>query len=259
MEPVVNYAAASCLLRAGPAGVNSGMRITPGLLSLLVFVAHTHDSAHAQTVTSPYRFIERKHDITAFASHVGTDRGSADLGPESGFLYGLRYTLRISSPLRVSGLVSYFPTRREVVDPTPEEGADKLGKQDLDLLLVAGQAQLYLTGSRSWHNLVPHLFGGLGLAFDLTGTTACVPESTLPDCSLAPSERYDFGNRFMLQVGLGLAWLPSDRIGLRLSVQDNLWRIGAPVGFLAPAVEPIAPETEWTNNLEASLGLSLWF
>ncbi len=230
-----------------------------GALALLAAVAGTLANpavAPAQRIGSPYRFVERKQDIGPFASYMSTDRGEANLGPQSGVLYGLRYALRLSDPLRLSAFAAYFPAERDVIDPTTDDGPLVVGVEELNLLLLAGQLHLVLTGTRTWHNIAPYVIAGLGIAIDLTGEPFCPGGSTRPQCQVAVRERFEFGSTFMGTAGLGLIWMPSERLGMRLAVTDDIWRLRAPGEFFDLG---LAPETDWTNNFELSAGLSLWF
>ncbi len=56
--------------------------------------------------------------------------------------------------------------------------------------------------------------------------------------------------------GLGLIWMPTERLGARLAVTDDIWRLRAPGEFFDFG---LAPDSDWTNNIELSAGLSLWF
>lgn len=224
-------------------------------LAVAVTLAAPFDAA-AQRIASPYRFVERKQDIGPFASYLSTDRGRGNLGPDSGLLYGLRYVLRLNEPLRFSAFAAVFPAQRDVIDPTGENAPNVVGTADLDLLLISGQLHLVLTGSRTWHNFAPYVIGGLGIVIELTGDPTCAPESTLPDCQLVVRERFDFGTSFLGTGGLGLMWVPSQRLGLRLQVTDLFWRIRAPGEFFDLG---LAPDSDWTNNIELSAGLGFWF
>ncbi len=220
-----------------------------------VALAAAADAA-AQRIASPYRFVERKQDIGPFTSYLSTDRGSANLGPDSGLLYGLRYVLRVSEPLRFSAFTAVFPAQRDVIDPTGDDAPNVVGTEDLDLLFLSGQLHLVLTGTRTWHNLAPYVIVGLGMIIELTGDPSCAVGSTRPDCRVGVRERFDFGTSFLGTGGLGLMWIPSGRLGLRLQVTDMIWRLRAPGEFFD---QGLAPETDWTNNLELSAGLGFWF
>ena len=227
------------------------------MIALAVLAA---DSASAQHISSPYRFVERGQDLGPFVGWVATDRGFADMGPKSSLIYGLQYTLRITNPLNLSVFGAYWPAERDVIDPSTESGEPVVvGVEEMEIVALAGRLQLNLTGSRTWHNLTPYIFGGLGLAVELTGDPGCVLNSTRADCRILPRERFDFGNKVMGQAGVGAAWLPDGRIGFRLSIQNNIWRLKTPEGYTDPGALADAPEDEWTNNFQFTLATTFWF
>jgi hypothetical protein len=222
----------------------------------------------AQRLPSPYRFIEPKQDLGISFSYIWADPGKAGIGPKAGPAIGIRYTRRVSRPLSLTPQVVFFRSERDIRDPSLEEGQEDdgngsllLGTTGLDILLVAGRINLNLTGTRTWHSLVPYLLGGIGLAIQVSGATSCPPESTAPDCQIRARERFDFGTSFLMQLGLGTVWLPRQRLSLRLEALDNIWRIKTPLGYLDPGstIFPTPPSSDWTNNWEIGLTLSYWF
>ncbi len=241
------------------------MHRTTLLLVVAVVIAAVSASPcklFGQRISSPYEFVESKRDIGPVIAYVVTDRGAANLGPESGMLYGVQGTFRITNPLNIGGLVAYFPTQRRVIDPSVEEGGPvEVGKADLDLALIAGRLTLNLTGSRTWNKLMPYATIGLGIAIDLTSDPACVVATTDPRCQIEARERFDFGSSLLGQIGFGSAWLPTSRIGARFELLNSIWRLETPIGYFSEnvALDPIPPETDWTNNLQLSLVLSYWF
>lgn len=237
-------------------------RVLPIGITLALAVSAAANPASAQRISSPYQFIERGQDLGPFVGWIATDRGSADFGPKSSLIYGLQYTLRITNPLNLSVFGAYWPAERDVIDPSTESGdLAVVGIEEMEIIAIAGRLQLNLTGSRTWHNLIPYVFGGIGLAVELTGDPGCVLNSTRADCRILPRERFDFGNKVMGQAGVGTAWLPGGRIGFRLSIQDNIWRLETPEGYFDPGVQldPIPPEDDWTNNFQFTLAATFWF
>lgn len=224
-------------------------------------IALTAEPAVGQTVPSPYEFVEPSQDLGAFVAYLSTNRGTVDLGPKSAALFGLQYAIRLNDPMQLGAFVAYMPGERDVIDPRAEGGPRVIGTQDLTLLLLAGRLQLNLTGVRTWNNLMPYLLVGIGIAIDASADPSCALNPDVAHCRLEPRDRFDFGNSFLGQLGLGAAWLPTERFGLRLTVHDNIWRLKAPSGFLDPelALDPVPSDTEWLNNFQFSAGLSLWF
>jgi hypothetical protein len=219
--------------------------------------------ASAQTISSPYRFVEKKKDLGVFAGYMFAQSGQANIGPKAGPLAGAHFSIRISDPIQIGTYLAYFPTRRDVMDPSAEGGLQKIGSTDFNMLLLTGQLQLFLTGTRKWHNLIPYVFGGLGAAFDVTGLPSCLgTDPNKPaDCRLQPRERFAFGTSFMGQIGIGLIWLPGQRIGFRFTADDSIWRLSTPDGYYdeTSTVRPIPPAKNWTNNIQLTLGVYYWF
>jgi hypothetical protein len=220
---------------------------TPIALALLVGAA----PAAAQEIPSPYRFIEYGQDLGTFASRIGTDRGTMNLGPEGGLAFGLQYSFRINDPMALSARATYFATERAIVDTfTTADGeltTRSEGSAPLDLLLVTARLQLTLTGARTWHGIAPHVFVGAGLA-------VATSEADEP-VTVGVDNRYSFGHAFMGQLGFGASIFLAGRWSLRLSVLDDLWQIDAPRGLQDVNLTPTAPDREWTHNLEISAGL----
>jgi hypothetical protein len=235
-------------------------------LALLLAMLGGPSGALAQRISSPYRFIEGKQDLGLSVSHIFSDPGSARLGPKGGLAYGIEYTRRVSRPLSLTPLLVYFPSERDVIDPSVEEGEGEngslvVGTTDIDLLLLAGRLNFNLTGARTWHRLSPYLFGGLGLVFDISSSRSCLAQQNHPECQIEPRERLDFGTSFLMQFGLGTVWLPRQHLGLRLEFLNSIWRLKTPVGFYDPGVtiDPVPPPTDWTNNWQVAITLAYWF
>lgn len=230
------------------------------LLAALLSLAGV-SGAKAQTIESPYRFIDKKRDLGLFVSYMFTDRGTADLGPSSGPLAGGEFSLRLSNPINLGVYVAYFPSERDVIDPSTENTQQVIGTADLNLLLIAGRLKMYLTGSRTWHRLVPYFYGAAGIAFDVTSTTSCLVDANPATCKLTARERFDFGTSFLGQIGFALLWLPKQRLGLRITIDNTIWRLTTPDGFYddGATVNPIPPKKDWTNNIQLALGAYYFF
>jgi hypothetical protein len=218
--------------------------------------------AEAQTVASPYRFVNKIRDLGPFVGYIFADPGQADLGPKPGPAFGVQGNVRLSDPINLGIYAGYFPSTRDVIDATGDDAPRVVGQEPINLVILAGRLHLQLTGSRSWNNLIPYIIGGMGIAFDTQGTIACPFGSTRPQCQIFPTERFNFGTSFVGQLGIGVAWAPRDKIGARLIVQDDIWRLKTPDGYyFTPDIKlnPIPPPTQWTNNIEISLIVSYWF
>ncbi len=232
------------------------------LLSIAVAVIAGPRVANAQKISSPYRFVEYSQDLGPFIGWLATSRGGADVGPKSGLVYGLQYTVAVSGPLSIGVVGMLFPGERDVIDPSRDgEGATVVGSEEIDIFTIGGRLQLNLTGSRTWHNLMPFLFLGGGLAIELTADPGCTIDSPRPDCQVLRRERFDFGNSFLGQAGVGTAWYTGGRLGARITLHDNIWRLETPEGFFDPGddLDPVPPEDDWTNNFQLTIALTYWF
>jgi hypothetical protein len=208
----------------------------------------------AQTIPSPYRFIEHGQDLGVFASRVGTDRGTVNLGPRGGFAYGVEYAFRLGDPIAIRGRATYLPTERDIIDTVTVNGqptTQSEGRAALDLLIVTATLRFTLTGARTWHGIAPYVVLGGGLAI-------ATSEEETP-ITIAVDNRYTFDHEFMGQIGFGAAVFLGERWALRLSVLDDLWKIDAPRGLQDVNLLPTAPSSEWTHNLELSAGLHFHF
>jgi hypothetical protein len=219
---------------------------------------------NGQQVSSPYSFLDKKKDLGLFVGYVFADPGTAGLGSKDGPMAGAQFTLRVSDPLNIGVFVSYFPSTRDVIDPRAESEDERIiGKSDLDLLQLAGRLQLHLTGSRKWNNFVPILYGGVGIIFDVSPSYSCLATviDRDPNCSLLPRDRFSFGTSLLGQIGIAVSWIPRQRLGLRFTADDSIWRLESPDGFYdeTSTLDPVPPFKDWTNNIQFTLGLYFWF
>src|SRR5690606_20457724 len=127
--------------------------------------------AAAQRIPSHYRFVDETQSLGAFVSHIWTDRGIVDLGPNPGIAFGARYSIRISGPFVAEGEALVFPTSRWMMR-LQEVGSDtittKVGETDLTLLGLSGGLRFDLTGPRTYRNLLPYLMASAGAAIRLS-------------------------------------------------------------------------------------------
>lgn len=237
-------------------------RHTLFLLAILVSPA-LPSPVQAQRIASPYEFLDYKKDLGVFAGYLFADKGRAKLGPDDGPLAGIAFNIRVSDPIVITIQGAYFPGKRDIIDPAAEEASQRiLGKTDLNLLLLSGRLNLQLTGSRTWHNIAPYLYGGLGIAIETSTSPSCLPGPTRPtECQLQPRERFDYGTSFLGQIGIGAIWLPGKRLGVRFTVDNSIWKLDTPAGFYdeTSTIFPIPPASDWTNNFQLTAGLFLFF
>lgn len=220
-------------------------------LSLLALAAPAR--LLAQSIPSPYRYIEASQSVSLFGAYLWTGEDEADVAPESMPLLGALYAIRFTGPL--SGIVSLAggTSSRTVYTAAGSSTATDftlvpLGDAEFYVLLAEAGLRFHLTGPRTWRGIAPYAGITAGLVTDLGDDNPF-------DEAVPEDERVDFGPGFAVGVSAGTEWFPTERISLRLDVRDYVWRIQIPLGLRAEEVE----DTEWTQNLGLSLGAAFHF
>lgn len=241
-----------------------GLFAAGGALAVL-FVSGAAFPLFAQAqerIDTPYEWIDRSLRVGAFAGHISADRGQSDIGPGSSAVFGARLRTRVSSPLSLELSAGLGRSDRYVVDPRPEDGPAAVDTVDIGWLMLEGGFQIALTGARTWHGVQPYV--------TLTGGVLLGIDEEQSDSLAAPEDvafRYEVGTAGVFSGGVGLEWLPTERLGVGLEVRDHLWRIKTPDGFfqgdILDRIEelglPAPRETEWVHNLELSASLHYYF
>jgi hypothetical protein len=203
----------------------------------------------AQTIPSPYSYLERRQEMGLFSGHVGVDAGRFGYGPSGGVPYGLRYGIELSGPISFEGVAGMIDGTRDVVDPGRPEGDRVIGQADALITTIDARLKFSVTGRRSWHRLSPFLTVGGGIALDLAGS------SELDDV-LLPEDVFEFGSSFVGTVGLGTRWFVTDRVALRGEGVFSLWKIETPPGFSDPNRNfGEVSDGEWLRGTSLTLSL----
>lgn len=223
---------------------------TLSLLFLLVGVATT---VQAQTVPSPYRFVDPGQAATLYAGYVWAQPGTLDLGPEPGPIFGARYQLRLSGPLVALGGVGLLTTTRAVLDTVPADTTlQVVGDAGLDLLLIKAGLRFDITGSRTYRSFQPFLRANGGMAIGVGGGSE---ESD----SLPSDVQFDFGTSFLFELGTGLEWYLRPATTFRVDATTTLWKVRTPRPFLFGDAGLRRPDADWTQNFGLTFGLSIRF
>lgn len=238
---------------------------TAGIALAVVLISGIGSPLPAQAqerIDTPYDWIDRSLRAGVYAGHLGADRGSSEIGPGSTTVFGARVRTRVSSPLSLELNTALGRSDRYVIDPRPESGPATVDTVDIGWLLIEGGFQIALTGARTLHRLQPYvvLGGGILLGIDEEQSDSLAAPADVPF-------RYEVGTAGVFSGGLGVEWLPTERLGVGLEVRDHLWRIKTPDGFFQPAILerieelglPAPRETEWVHNIELSASLYYYF
>ncbi|MEX0980112.1 MAG: hypothetical protein WDZ89_03400 [Gemmatimonadota bacterium] len=213
----------------------------------------TPASASAQTIPSPYRFIDTRHEAGVFGGAVRPDRGAFGFGPGDGIVMGARYAIQLGGPFSLEAVASGMPSTRDVIDPTAAEGNRAIGEADVLLTSVEARAKFAFAGNRTWHRLSPHLILGGGGIFDVAGDQEA-------DLALPLDQRFEFDASFLATLGAGVRWLPTDRLDVRAEWLLQLWRLNTPPGYavLESELGPVE-QSQWVQAPSLTLGVAIRF
>jgi hypothetical protein len=206
-----------------------------------------------QQIQSPYDYQEENHAIGLLAGYSWNQTGRYDLGPGPAPIIGAWYSIRFAGPAIGEASFSFLPADRTVyalVDA--DAGADGLeaqGTTSAPIALAEAALRFQVTGPRTWHGLAPFLIGSAGLAGDLSGSSDLEEE-------IESTDLYRFGPAFAIGVGAGTIWQVTPTLGVRAEVRNRIWRVNTPTGFRERAA---LDDHQWTNNVGASVGLSVHF
>ncbi|MQA90329.1 MAG: outer membrane beta-barrel protein [Gemmatimonas sp.] len=221
------------------------------LLTVGLMLALLPAGLAAQSVSSPYRFIETRHSPGIFGGYLLTDSGALDLGPRSAPTFGVRYGLYLTGPLSVEASLGFASTDRQLYARTATGGQTlltPLGEVNTFLLMADGALKLRITGARAWRGIAPFGLLGAGLVADLGSSDA--REAAIPE-----EQRFDIGPSFAALGGLGTDFFVGDSFSLRVDVRDYLWRLSYPAGLTGLDEN----ESDWTNNVMFTLGGAIHF
>jgi hypothetical protein len=237
-------------------------RLSRTLLPALALLALAAGAAQAQTVPSPFRYIDKKSSVEVTGGYLFTDPElavndsiTAEFGPRSAPMITARYNRRFGGPISGNVALSFVPSERRVISAAEGQDSSFVGVIDTGETVSAPIAMLeagvrfHLTGDRTWRGLAPYLMGTGGVAAEIGGAEG--GEKDLPD-----DERFDFGPAFAVGAGTGIDWFPTPRFSLRTELSYRIWRLAVPEGFAANRNADI---NEWNGNAGVSVGAAFHF
>jgi hypothetical protein len=228
------------------------MRQVKFVLAAAAVVLVSTASLQAQTIPSPYDYIETRHSAEAWAGYLNIAGGRAGTAPQSAPFLGGRYAIRLTGPLSGTVGLGLIPTRRTVFEAVritaDSVHLDPVG--EADMLIVLGEAGLRftVTGERTWNGLAPYVGAALGATANLRGRPDF--EEDIP-----ADQRVPGGPGLALGLSAGTDWFLTERLSLRGEARNYVWRLVIPEGLSARQFR----DSQWTNNLGLSLGAALHF
>lgn len=203
-------------------------------------------SASAQTIPSPYAFVDERQEVAAFFGYVNASTGRFGFGPKGGPMFGARYGVDVSGPLSLEVVMGVVDGTRDVVSPSRPEGDRVIGESQSLMTVLEGRLRLSATGARTWHGLTPFLVFGAGVAIDPAELSAA-------DGLLEVDERFEFGTKFITTAGPGVRWSINRHLAVRTDLGFSLWKITTPEGYgdQTLGLGSVA-ESEWVSGLSLS-------
>ncbi|GMV04876.1 MAG: hypothetical protein AMXMBFR53_11560 [Gemmatimonadota bacterium] len=229
------------------------VRKIAGGLAATLLVAALPVASSAQTIPSPFRFIETRQEAGLFVGSTSAARGRFGFGPGGGLATGARWGIELSGPLGFETTAGIISGTRDVVNPAKVVGDQRIGEADVLMGVVDARLRFTLTGDRTWHRLTPFVVAGGGLAFDASPTSPV-------DDELETDDRFEMGTSFFGTAGGGARLFLTERLALRGDAVFSLWKIKTPPGFSDPdrgftGVE----EAEWVSALHLTLAAVIRF
>ncbi len=199
---------------------------------------------------SPYADLEYSQELTLLGGYLRTRHDPAGILPKSRPMFGVRYEATLTGPLAISAdIISGFG-ERNVIDPGKPVATRNKGTQSNALLEADIAAALNLTGTRSWHKLVPQLRAGLGL---------------IRSAAKDDSSGYGFGTPFAFTFGGGVKYVPGGRFQLRADITERVFKQTYPDTYYRLATDNTAvlptstSRSFYTHHAALTVGVSYRF
>jgi hypothetical protein len=225
---------------------------------MLAFVAAASPVfvAGAQTVSvgyppekSPFKDLEYHSEFTLFGGYFRGANDPAGVAPRGGPIAGLRYEIGVGGPAQLVVRAARASSERNVIDPTKPAATRNLGSQAWPVYLADLGLAINLTGQRSFHDIVPVTYAGIGIATDAG--------------KRATGDPYRLGTTFALSFAGGLRFVPGGRFQMRADAGTYMYQIKYPAGYYinnlidnTAVLGPSQSKNFWKRNGVYTLGIS---
>ena len=223
------------------------------VLSILSSIGMVRSPATAQTIPSPYAYVENSKEWGFSVGRADLESGKLELGPRDATTYGGRFSAAFGGAMSIDISGTFFESTRLIQDIRRPIDDRTIGRSDIDILLFDARLRLNLTGGRAWNGFQPFLAFGGGFAFPWAVDHGVEESRFIPSL-----DRYIFGTRFTGTVSGGTTFHVTGKISLRLEGMLNLWQIKTPIGWLTVNNDPLRlfSESEWVAAKSIMLGAS---
>ncbi len=224
---------------------------TCALLSLAaaaVFAAAAPAQVGYLPTQSPYQDFPYKQELSLYGGWFTGASGRAGVTPEGGPLIGARYGIRLGGPVEATAHLARAFTERLVLAPGEIGAARNKGKFSIPLYMADVGLTFNLTGTKSWHHLIPIFGFGGGLVSDA---------GTAKDLG-----GFGVGTAFAITFGTGLRYVPGGNWSARFDVGDYMYQVQYPNSYFATPsggtsiLPATSAQNQWLHNGVITLGIS---
>jgi hypothetical protein len=223
--------------------------------SLAIALAYA-SALSAQTVghtseSSPYRDVRTGAEFTLFGGYYFAKKDVLDVVPRSGPAFGLGFEAPISGPATFFARFTHVLSERRAVNPAETVDERELGVHSTSLELLDLGFTVNLTGSKSYHSMVPYVYLGAGVISDRAQRIEGDP--------------FKIGTTFNFPLGLGVRFVTSESWRVKVDFGFEMHRIRYPDRYFLPvgtdpAVAPTGTKkNNWYRDGVISAGLSRIF
>lgn len=195
---------------------------------------------------SPFQDVKLGQNITASAGYMWMENDPAGVAPKSSGFGQLRYDAGVGGPASLFARWTFLPSTRALKAPGAALPVQITDYPKVVTHIFDGGLDISLTGNKSWHRLVPSLYGALGMVSDFAS----------PD-----SGGYQFGNKFEFSAGFITRYVHKSGLRLRFEASTYAWQYDYPQSYYvqgpnggAIIINTPADKNVWGNNWALSAG-----
>lgn len=186
---------------------------------------------------SPYSDLRASQILSFTGGYLAGSRGTAGVAPADGPILGARLDLFLGrSPVAFMAAFGGAKLDRVELDPTFGPANRLIDSVTQTVWMIDAGFMFNLTGRKTWRGFAPYLGATVGLA--LGGQ---VPGDSIPG-------QFRFETHFTAAPELGFSWHPTDRLNLRVSGRNVMWRVSHPLGFFSPPINAPGEPPILTDN-----------
>ena len=226
-------------------------RLSSAVRAALVVAAALPIAMHAQVghapAKSPYEDVKLGQTITLSGGWLVTGRDPAGVAPNASAFGQIRYDAAVGGPASLFARYTLAPSQRAQFAPGVIASKRQTGTPSVFMNVIDAGLDLALTGTKTWHQLIPSIDGGVGIASDFAA---------------ADSGGYQFGMKFGFSYGLNVRYYRANGVQFRMGLTNFVWQYQYPDVYFTKATDSTAilidtkDRSKWKNNIGLSAGVS---